>query len=124
LIDRSVKTMRLFEGTPFDRPPRCERCGELEAECVCPPELPQWKPPEKQTARLSVEKRKKAKTVTVVRGLNAADNDLPALLTRLQSACGAGGTLRDGVLEVQGNQLDRVRETLQSIGYRTKITGG
>jgi translation initiation factor 1 len=116
--------MRLFAGTPFDRPPRCDRCGELETDCVCPPATPQRIPPEKQTARLAVEKRKKGKTVTVVRGLSETDNDLPALLTRLQSACGAGGTLRDGVLEVQGNQRDRVRETLQSIGYRVKITGG
>lgn len=116
--------MRLFEGTPFDRPPRCERCGELESDCQCPPEAPVRVPPEKQTARLCVEKRKKGKTVTVIRGLTETDNDLPALLTRLQSACGAGGTLRDGVLEVQGKQLERVRDTLQSIGYRVKITGG
>ena len=89
--------MRLFEGTPFDRPPRCDRCGELESACVCPPQPPPRIPPQQQTARLSVEKRKKGKVVTVVRGLPAEGNDLPALLTQLKTACGAGGTLSAGI---------------------------
>lgn len=112
--------MRLFEGTPFDRPPRCEHCGELEAECTCPPEPPQRTPPEKQTARLAVEKRKNAKLVTVVRGLSAEGNDLPGLLAQLKETCGAGGTLKDDLLELQGNHLERVRDVLARIGYRTK----
>ena len=112
--------MRLFEGTPWDRPPRCERCGELEEDCQCPPEAPPQVPPEKQTARLAIEKRRKGKVVTVVRGLPAQDNDLAQLLSRLKTACGAGGTLKDDELEIQGRQLDRVRETLRQIGYRVK----
>ena len=74
----------------------------------------------KQTARLAVEKRKKGKTVTVVRGLSAAGSDLAGLLTKLKSACGAGGTLKDEELEIQGNNLDRVRAELTKSGYRTK----
>ena len=112
--------MRLFEGTPFDRLPRCEHCGELETDCVCPPPEPMRIPPEKQTARITVEKRKRGKTVTVIRGLAAQGNDLPELLTRLKSECGAGGTLKDGLLEIQGDQLNRVRDTLGRIGYRVK----
>lgn len=112
--------MRLFEGTEFDRPPKCERCGELEADCTCPPEPPPRIPPDKQTARLSVEKRKKGKTVTVVRGLPAEGNDLPELLTHLKSQCGAGGTLKEDVIEIQGNQLDRTRDALTRLGFRVK----
>ena len=61
--------MRLFEGTPFDIPPTCERCKNPEAECDCPPEEPQrvWVEPHKQQAQVTVEKRKKGKIVTVVR---------------------------------------------------------
>ena len=58
--------MRLFEGTPFDRPPTCERCGQLESNCTCPPLAPPRIPPEKQTARLSVEKRKKYHPIELV----------------------------------------------------------
>jgi len=114
--------MRLFEGTPFDIPPRCERCGSLEAECQCPAAPPAVKqlPPGKQTARLSVEKRQKGKWVTVVRGLPADGNDLHALLGQLKSACGAGGTVKGDVVEVQGKHLPRITDLLGSLGYKTK----
>ena len=113
--------MRLFEGTEFDRPPRCERCGELEADCQCPPEAAPLIPPEKQTARLAIEKRKKGKVVTVIRGLPADGNDLPALLTKLKSSCGAGGTIDEDAIEIQGRHLERVRDVLEQIGYRVKV---
>ena len=112
--------MRLFEGTEFDRPPTCERCGELEEVCKCPPAPAPKLAPSKQTARLSVEKRKKGKTVTVVRGLAAVGNELPELLKKLKSACGAGGTVKDDELEIQGNNLDRVRDELKKIGFHTR----
>ena len=112
--------MRLFAGTEFDRPPRCERCGELEEACTCPPEAPPRTPPEKQTARVAVEKRKYGRTMTVVRGLAAAENDLPALLKQLKSVCGAGGTLDGDEIEVQGSHVDRVRDELRKIGYRVR----
>ena len=112
--------MRLFEGTPFDRPPRCERCGELEADCRCPPEPPPRIPPQQQTARIVVEKRTKGKVVTLVRDLPVEGNDLPGLLTTLKNACGAGGSLKDGILEIQGRHVERIRELLAGIGYRVK----
>ena len=110
--------MRLFEGTQWDRPPRCERCGEPEESCCCPflPEV--LTAPEKQTAHLVVERRKKGKLVTVIRGLAADENDLPELLGKLKAACGAGGTVKQDLLEIQGNHLARVRDLLAEIGYR------
>lgn len=69
-------------------------------------------------ARLSMEKRKKGKTVTVVRGLSEPDSDLNDLLTQLKSACGAGGALKDEALEIQGKQIPRVRDHLLKLGYR------
>lgn len=112
--------MRLFEGTKWDRPPCCEQCGELEEDCTCPPPPKVLTPPEKQTARLAVEKRKKGKVVTVVGGLPEDENDLPALLSQLKAACGAGGTVKDDVLEIQGKHLERVRGWLVNAGYRVR----
>jgi translation initiation factor 1 len=112
--------MRLFAGTPFDRPPTCERCGKLEADCACPPLAAPRIPPEEQTARLAIEKRKKDKIVTVVRGLPAEGNDLPELLRQLKSQCGAGGTLQEDALEIQGEHLERIRAALGQLGYRVK----
>ncbi len=112
--------MRLFEGTQFDRPPRCDRCGELETACTCPPAPAPRIPPQKQTAKLAVEKRARGKVVTVVRGLPAEGNDLPGLLAQLKSACGAGGALKEDGMEIQGNHLERVRHMLSEAGYRIR----
>jgi len=112
--------MRLFAGTPFDRPPKCERCGLLEAECQCEPPPKAWIAPEKQTIRLTVEKRKRGKVVTVVRGLSPAGNDLPALLSRLKSQCGAGGTIQEDGLEIQGEHVERLGELLRALGFVVK----
>jgi translation initiation factor 1 len=112
--------MRLFEGTPFDRPPRCDTCGQLETECTCPPPPPPRIPPEKQTAKVAEEKRKKGKSVTVIRGLPAVGNDLPGLLTQLKNICGAGGTLKEDAIEIQGKQSDRVKAALLELGYKVK----
>lgn len=56
--------------------------------------------------------------MTVVRGLAAQDNDLADLLTRLKNACGAGGTVKDDLLEIQGEHRDRIAALLADIGYR------
>jgi translation initiation factor 1 len=113
---------RLFAGTPFDRPPTCERCGKLLTECACPPVVAEkiLVPPKQQTAKLAVERRKKGKVVTVIRGLEAEANDLPGLLARLKTCCGAGGTLDGSTLEVQGDHLERLRTLLSDIGYRVR----
>ena len=112
--------MRLFAGTPFDRPPKCDRCGELETDCKCVP-LPAARiAPAKQTARLSVEKRRKGKVVTVIRGLSADGNDLPSLLSQLKDRCGAGGAIQDDKLEIQGAQVERISAVLNELGYVVK----
>jgi len=110
--------MRVFEGTQWDAPPRCEHCGELEEDCQCPPPPKEYLAPEKQTATLSVEKRTRGKVVTLVRNLAAEDNDLPDLLARLKNVCGTSGTVKDEALEIQGDHLQRVHELLSQIGYR------
>lgn len=124
---------RLFAGTPFDIPPQCEDCGKPESECVCTAEDKaqaearrrrdaERLPPGKQTARISVQKRKGGRKATVVEGLTAKANDLPDVLAQLQSACGTGGTVKpkEDLIEVQGDHTDTVRKTLQAIGYKTK----
>ena len=122
---------RLFSGTPFDIPPSCDDCGKLESECVCTQEEKakaeelrrresERIPPDKQTARVSLQKRKGKRHVTVVEGLAARANDLTSILSRLQSVCGTGGTVKakEDTIELQGDHADQVRSELQEIGYR------
>ena len=114
--------MRLLAGTPFDRPPHCERCDQLESECKCLPEAPQSRVVSagKQTARISTERRKKGKIVTVIQGLTAVENDLPHLLVQLKNACGTGGIVDGDQLELQGDQTVRLNRLLGDLGYKIR----
>ncbi len=87
---------------------------------MCPPPVRELPLPEKQTARITVEKRPKGKVATVIRGLKAVDNDFPALLTAFKGACGAGGTIEGDTLEVQGDHAPRLKKLLTDRGYRVK----
>lgn len=114
---------RLFAGTPWDRPPSCDRCGRAEPECSCPPPPPAEPariPPDRQTARLRVEKRAKGKVVTVVAGLDPRGTDLDGLAARLKARCGAGGTVKEGCVELQGDHLAPAEAELASLGFKTR----
>jgi translation initiation factor 1 len=113
---------RLFAGTSWDRPPTCDRCGQLESECTCAPTVVERKliPPGSQTARLRVEKRAKGKHVTTVSGLDPDGNDLAGLAARLKGTCGTGGTVKNGVIELQGDHLVATESALGALGYRTR----
>jgi translation initiation factor 1 len=76
--------------------------------------------PETQTARIKLEKRPKGKVVTAVSGLDPEGNDLEELAATLKSRCGSGGTVKDGVIELQGDHVNTVETALKSIGYRVK----
>jgi translation initiation factor 1 len=69
-------------------------------------------------------KRRRGKTVTVITGVQGSDDALRDLLKALQKAVGAGGTVREGEIEVQGDHRERVAEHLTSLGYRVKFKGG
>lgn len=101
----------------------CPACRRPLTACECgrTPVLPKGD----GIARVSREsKGRGGKTVTVVRGLPLAEVDLVALGKQLRTACGAGGTAKDGVLEVQGDHAERVLEWLKKAGYSAKRAGG
>lgn len=112
--------MRLFEGTEFYQPPRCDQCNELEESCQCPSPEPQPLPPQTQRARIRVETRKRGKVVTVVQGLAEGNpgRHYDELLSQLKNICGAGGSIQNDCIEIQGNHQQRLENTLKEIGYR------
>ncbi|MEC7677667.1 MAG: translation initiation factor [Planctomycetota bacterium] len=113
---------RLFAGTPFDLPPTCDRCNQIEENCECQPmeEKPVWLDPAKQQAKVRVDRRKHGRCVTVVWGLHPSETDLKDLLSELKTTCGAGGALKDDNIEIQGDHVDRVTNRLKQIGYRIR----
>lgn len=69
-------------------------------------------------------KGRKGAGVTLIDGLPLSDAELAKLAKELKSACGVGGTVADGRIELQGEQRDRLRSLLESRGYTVKIAGG
>jgi translation initiation factor 1 len=65
---------------------------------------------------------RRGKTVTVVRGLPPAD--VRAVAGALKRRCGAGGAVKDGAVEIQGDHRDTVVAALRDDGYRVKAAGG
>ena len=100
----------------------CPQCRRPLQACACgQAQLPQGD----GVVRVSREsKGRGGKTVTLVRGVALAPDALAALGKRLRSACGSGGTLKDGVLEVQGDHAERVVNLLQQEGFVVKRSGG
>ncbi|HYL00922.1 MAG TPA: stress response translation initiation inhibitor YciH [Steroidobacteraceae bacterium] len=64
------------------------------------------------------------KGVSVIRGLPLGREALEELATRLKRLCGAGGAVRDGVIEIQGEHRDRLVAELEKLGYAAKRAGG
>ena len=67
---------------------------------------------------------KGGKTVTVIRGLELDPDGLKALLKKLKTRIGSGGTAKDGVIELQGDQVELSLELLRKEGYKPKRAGG
>lgn len=81
--------------------------------------------PNQQTAYLHRDsKGRGGKSVTLVKNLQLTGQDLAALLKTLKQACGTGGTLRGEVIEIQGEQREKIAALLRGLGYRVKIAGG
>ena len=67
---------------------------------------------------------KGGKMVTTITGLEAPEAELKVLLKQLKAAAGTGGTLKDGVIELQGDQVVPALAALEQAGYRPKQAGG
>ena len=100
----------------------CPLCRRAIAACICG-----TKPVDKSDGVVRVSRETQGrggKAVTVVRGLGLEAEALAALGKRLKAACGAGGTTKDGVLEVQGDHVDKVVAWLKKEGRVVKRAGG
>ncbi len=78
-------------------------------------------PPEKQTIRVAVDRKRRAgKTVTVASGFQHTPDALAVLAQRLKKKCGSGGTAKDDEIELQGDHVAKVAAELKTLGYRVK----
>lgn len=100
----------------------CPGCLRPKDQCVC---RDRSRPRGDGVVRVSREtKGRKGAGVTLVTGLPLSDTDLKSLAKRLKARCGVGGSVKDGVIELQGDQRDKLLPLLDAQGFPAKRSGG
>ncbi|MEC5164016.1 MULTISPECIES: translation initiation factor Sui1 [unclassified Janthinobacterium] len=102
----------------------CPECRQAVAECGCKAQA-KTAPAGDGVVRVSRStKGRGGKSVTLVKGLVLDAIALALLGKQLRTACGCGGTVKDGVIEVQGDHCDLVVDALKKRGHNAKRAGG
>lgn len=102
----------------------CPDCSQPVRQCLCKRRA-EVSVSADGTVRVSRETKGRAgKGVTLVQGLGLEGDALTALAKALKAACGSGGTVKDGVVEVQGDHCDKVVAWLAAKGWKVKRAGG
>ena len=109
----------------------CSRCGKPEGECRCREQkrmgdsTAAMSAPRDGFVRLALDrKQRRGKAVTVISGVPGDLAQLTALAQQLRKLCGAGGSLKEGNIELQGDHRDKVEAKLTTLGYKIKRVGG
>jgi translation initiation factor 1 len=72
---------------------------------------------EQQQIKILTDTRRYGKVMTVVEGINSSDIDMEDLARKLKTRCAAGGTYKDGKIELQGDHKKKVKEVLEELGF-------
>jgi translation initiation factor 1 len=100
----------------------CPDCRQPLSSCAC-----KTKPAILGDGVVRVSRQTKGrggKCVTLVKGVALDAAALAALGKQLRTACGSGGTVKDGTIEIQGDHCELVMETLRKLGHDPKRAGG
>jgi translation initiation factor 1 len=112
-----AKKKKKFDGMVYSTNPNYEYENDSE-------EL-ETLPPQQQTLQVFLDRKNRGgKTATVIKGFIGSNEDLTNLGKVLKSACGVGGSVKDGEIIIQGEKRDKVMELLNKKGYKTKRVGG
>ncbi len=124
-------TARIIYSTGLGR--LCPNCRRAVQDCVCPKGAPgaakggpaNGGPAHPVAVRVGREVKGRAgKGVTTVTGLPLGPAQIDALATRLKKRCGSGGTVRGGVIEIQGDHREAIVAELVKLGLPAKKAGG
>jgi translation initiation factor 1 len=102
----------------------CPGCRRPVAQCSCSKAAAPAAAVDGIVRVLRETKGRGGKAVTVVRGAPGDAAALVKLGQELKAACGSGGTVKDGIVEVQGDHVDKVMALLQQRGWKVKRAGG
>lgn len=108
-----------------DRGRTCPGCGMPSAQCSCSAKVRVAASPGDGIVRIAREtKGRKGAGVTLVRGLTISPEKLKALAGQLKQRCGSGGTVKEGVIEIQGDHRQLLLAELEKQGFKVKLAGG
>lgn len=106
----------------------CPSCGHPTTKCTCKKKKTAKKQsiyPNDGIVRIRREvKGRKGKTVTAVFGVPLDDKKLHQFAKTLKRLCGTGGTLKDGIILIQGDHRESLRNEIEKQGYTVKLAGG
>ena len=125
VMNQRVKSDRKMGGLVYSTEAgrMCPVCRQSQATCRCQL-LARAAPVGDGRVRVSRETQGRGgKAVTVVKGVALDAAGLLALGKSLKALCGSGGTVKDGVIEIQGDHVDRVMSSLQAQGHQVKRAG-
>ena len=100
----------------------CPQCKKSLSSCECKKNITYEK---SDTLIISREtKGRKGKGVTLIKGVGGSDKELMEFAKQLKQKCNSGGTVKDGVIEIQGDHRDLIKDHLIKKNYQVKISGG
>ncbi len=94
----------------------CDKCGLPDDLCVCEEIVK-----ESMRVKITLDKRRFGKYATVIQGLDDRDINLKELSSLLKAKCACGGTIKESVIELQGDHKEKVKEILLTIGYASEL---
>ena len=105
----------------------CPSCQKSASECTCKKKKSKPKHNIKYDGIIRIRrevKGRKGKTVTTVSAFQLADDELKNFAAQLKRKCGTGGTVKDGIIIIQGDHRDTLLSELKKQGYAAKLAGG
>jgi len=102
----------------------CPKCNKPVSGCLCRKQAA-TSPVGDGMVRVGREtKGRKGKGVTLIRGIPLPPDELKKLAKELKQKCGTGGTVKDGVIEIQGDHREALIDLLKAKGWAAKRSGG
>jgi len=120
-----VDNYRLVYSTESGR--QCSNCGKPTKDCSCKgkEQISQSNIQSDKIIRIGREKKgRKGKTVTSISGFQKPADDLKQIAKNLKSLIGTGGSIKDGVIVIQGDHREVIQGILKEQGFKVKLAGG